>query len=352
MSWKKVNLFEHFRQNVFIDEYGSVRLNPNEPLINDQPLSYYYRFDKGLGKYRRCERFHFNNEGNSLEEIKKLFELQLARHIPGPRSQSSNYINSFYEHDGNVLSEEEVGRVEIKKISINFNLEKYSFYQSRHTSFLIELESIEDIDKYTCWIAENNERYPIKTAHTYVIFSKLKVGDEFFLDKCGKVKVLEMKEYTNKDDIVCEVIDSENNKHIVKTDSIVLHFPYEKIPCEYEVFNQSFNELKLSPFITHNNTQSDLYNVYWNKIEQASCYHVILYKLTDERNEKRVLQIADYEIDRNTCYLALDKLLGGKFVFKVKAEDRSGNIIAESRGIIKKTPQYFTEDGILLPEIR
>ena len=43
-------------------------------------------------------------------------------------------------------------------------------------------------------------------------------------------------------------------------------------------------------------------------------------------------KLAEYDVDRNTYFLALDKLVGG-FVFKVCAEDRNGNIIAKSRGI-------------------
>ena len=41
--------------------------------------------------------------------------------------------------------------------------------------------------------------------------------------------------------------------------------------------------------------------------------------------------MSDYEIERNIHFIALTNLAGDSIVFKVKAEDRSGKVIAESR---------------------
>jgi hypothetical protein len=209
--------------------------------------------------------------------------------------------------------------------------------RQENVSDTIELESPKDIKKYSCWFEEGANYSSFKM----VILPETKVDDEFYLVGVGKVKVSKICEYPNKDENVCEVIDVENKRHLVNKNSEVFYLPYDNIPDEYKVLNQSLNELKLSPYLIRHKEPNHIYNVYWNKIEEASCYHVILYKLLNIRNARRVLQIADYEIDRNTCYFALDKLADRDFVFKVKAEDRNGNIIAESRGMTSGSPKFF-----------
>ena len=174
-----------------------------------------------------------------------------------------------------------------------------------------------------------------------IILPELKVDDELYLVGVGKVKVSNLVEYPNKDDVVCEAIDVEGKKQNIKMESEVFYLPYNKAVDEYEDVNKSLNELKLSPYVIRSHEQNHIYNIYWNKIEEASCYHVILYKYIELRNRRRILKIADYEVDRNTSFLSLDKLVGANFIFKVKAEDRSGNIIAESRGAINGSPCDF-----------
>jgi len=335
MSWKKVNLFDCLGREVFMDEYGLCRLDFNGILINDLSTSDLFKYNESNKRY---ERYRFGQSGDYSKELESLFNLDLAKR----KKMNQPYYGYGYGND--ILSPDQATKIKINKITIQISTHYYASFgnngsgiRQENASDTIELESAKDIKKYMCWFKEGANYSSFKM----VILPETKVDDEFYLVGVGKVKVSKICEYPNKDENVCEVIDVENKRHLVNKNSEVFYLPYDNIPDEYKVLNQSLNELKLSPYLIRHNEPNHIYNVYWNKIEEASCYHVILYKLLNIRNARRVLQIADYEIDRNTCYFALDKLADRDFVFKVKAEDRNGNIIAESRGMTSGSPKFF-----------
>lgn len=335
MSWKRVNLLDCLGREVFMDEYGFCRLDFNGILINGLSTSDLFKYNESNKRY---ERYRFGQSGDYSKELESLFNLDLAKR----KKMNQPYYGYGYRND--ILSPDQATKVKIDKVTISLNTHYYASFgnnggamRQENVSDTIELESPKDIKKYSCWF----EKGANDSSFKMVILPETKVDDEFYLVGVGKVKVSKICEYPNKDENVCEVIDVENKRHLVNKNSEVFYLPYDNIPDEYKVLNQSLNELKLSPYLIRHKEPNHIYNVYWNKIEEASCYHVILYKLLNIRNARRVLQIADYEIDRNTCYFALDKLADRDFVFKVKAEDRNGNIIAESRGMTSGSPKFF-----------
>lgn len=335
MSWEKVSLFDCSGREVFMDEYGFCRVNFNGILINGNSTSDLFEYNVTNKRY---ERYRFGQSGDYSKELESLFNLDLAKR----KKTNQPYYNYIYGDD--ILSLDQATEVKANKITICLSVYYYATFgnngggtREEYVSDKIELESPKDIKKCSCWFEEGADYSSFKM----VVLSETKVEDEFYLVGVGKVKVSKMMKYPNKDEAVCEVVDIKGKKHCVKMSSEVFYLPYNKTFDEYEILNQSIEELKLSPYVIRNNEPNHIYNVYWNKIEDACCYHVVLYKFVEVRNAKRILQIADYEIDRNTCYLALDKLAGKDFVFKVKAEDRNGNIIAESRGVASGRPQFF-----------
>lgn len=44
--------------------------------------------------------------------------------------------------------------------------------------------------------------------------------------------------------------------------------------------------------------------------------------------------MAEYRVERNRCFLAIPDLIDNGFIIQVAAENREGNIIAKSRGIL------------------
>lgn len=332
MSWEKVNLFEYLGRHVFRDEYGFCRSELNGVFINDINILELYAYND---ESKRYERIRFGNKGNYAQSLADLFALDIAQ-------RSLRYYKYGYRNE--YLTSDQAVSVEPKTIKVNLRIHYYVAFRyngcsgEQHADDVIELSSAKDVSKYFCWFEEGASTSSFKMA----ILPELKVDDELYLVGVGKVKVSNLVEYPNKDDVVCEVIDVEGKKQKIKMESEVFYLPYNKAVDEYEDVNKSLNELKLSPYVIRSREQNHIYNIYWNKIEEASCYHVILYKYIEKlRNRRRILKIADYEVDRNTSFLSLDKLVGANFIFKVKAEDRSGNIIAESRGAIEGSPCDF-----------
>lgn len=332
MSWEKVNLFEYLGRHVFRDEYGFCRSELNGVFINDINILELYAYND---ESKRYERIRFGNKGNYAQSLADLFALDIAQ-------RSLRYYKYGYRNE--YLTSDQAVSVEPKTIKVNLCIHYYVAFRyngcsgEQHADDVIELSSAKDVSKYFCWFEEGASTSSFKMA----ILPELKVDDELYLVGVGKVKVSNLVEYPNKDDVVCEAIDVEGKKQKIKMESEVFYLPYNKAVDEYEDVNKSLNELKLSPYVIRSREQNHIYNIYWNKIEEASCYHVILYKYIEKlRNRRRILKIADYEVDRNTSFLSLDKLVGANFIFKVKAEDRSGNIIAESRGAIEGSPCDF-----------
>lgn len=323
MSWKKVSLFDCLGREVFMDEYGICRLDFNGILINDISTSDLFKYNK---ENKRYERYRFGQSGDYLKELENLFDLDLAKR----KKTNQPYYNYGY---GNViLSSDQATKVKVNKVTISLNTHYYSSFGSNgggirqeNVSDTIELESPKDIKKYSCWFEEGANYSSLKT----VVLSETKVGDEFYLVGLGKVKVSEMMKYPNEDEAVCEVVDSEGKKHCVKINSEVFYLPYSKIDDEFALLNSSLNELALSPYVV--SSSDGIVNIHWQEIEEAARYVVLSYRILNRPGRKRVYHMRDYEVERNDHFIAIPNLIGDGIVFKVKAENRTGEIIAESR---------------------
>lgn len=333
MIWKKANLFEKIGHEVFLDKYGFCRLERKDVFVNDINTSELYVLTERENQYVRLK---FDSP-NIFENIKQIFSSKIAK-----KKQNDQPYYSYISHDYNITLDQAIP-VKVKKIMIELKTYYYATFglnccgqRQERARDKIEIESVDDLKKYECWYLEGSNT----SSFVMVILPEIKVGDEFYLVGIGKVKVSKIFDYPNKGNDICEVVDIEDKKHNVNLDSEVFYLPYKKFPDEYEPLNKSIEELRLCPYVARSK-EMDVCNVYWNKIEDAVCYHVLVYKYLNVRNRRRVLFVADYEIDRNTYYFALDKLVGGEFIFKVTAEDRNGNIIAESRGMTSGSPRFF-----------
>jgi len=334
MSWRKVSVFECIGHYVFMDQYGFCRFEIKNITINGINLFELFAYKDESKTY---ERIGFYPSGNCAKFLADLFSIDIAQRkktYAEDYGYLSDYLNSY-----------QIESVKPKSIKVELSVHYRVAFNynggNQETSIheIIELKSKEDIIKHCCWFEENADTSSFKMA----ILPETKVDDELYLVGVGKVKVCSLIKYPNKEDKVCEATDCSGKRQIIKMSSEVFYLPYGKIIDEYADLNHSIDELKLSPFVSRHNNQSPLYNIYWSKIEEARSYHVVLYKLNVFKNRRHVLQIADYEVDRNTCFLSLDNLAGDGFVFKVKAEDRNGNIIAESRGAISGLARNFEE---------
>ena len=99
------------------------------------------------------------------------------------------------------------------------------------------------------------------------------------------------------------------------------------------VYGEAIDPLLLKTYVERSNTT---FNVYWKTIDKASEYHVEIYKYITGIWYK----LSDINVDRNMGYIAINDLVGNGYIFRVVAEDRNGNTIARSEGMIinyKKT---------------
>ena len=334
MSWKKVNLFEYLGHHVFMDEYGFCRSEMIGIFINDINLSDLFAYKE---ESKRYERIRFGRTGDFVKDITDLFSMDIVRR----KKTNQPYYN--YDYGNDYLSSDQVASVKPKTIKINLRTRYYINYgynsgsQEQYANDVIELNSAKDVTKYFCWYLKGADISSFKGA----ILPEVKVNDELYLVGTGKVTVSKLIDYPNDEETVCEVLDMEGKIHNIKMNSEVFYLPYDNSVNEYAILNKSLNELKLSPYVLCNKDQNHIYNIYWNRINDACYYHVILYKYLNLKNRRHILRLADYEIDRNTFFLSLDKLAGGDFIFKVTAEDRNGKIIAESRGLTDGAPRDF-----------
>ena len=72
------------------------------------------------------------------------------------------------------------------------------------------------------------------------------------------------------------------------------------------------------------------FNIYWQMLEDVAEYRVEVYKHISGIWYK----LTEINADRQNGYVAITDLVGDGYVFRVVAEDRSGNILSRSAGMI------------------
>ena len=124
----------------------------------------------------------------------------------------------------------------------------------------------------------------------------------------------------------------------------IWQLPYKEYPeraNELTQFNDEICERELNPLWEFGSyhTSHTVYslssgNLYWQKMEEAASYTVSLYKYYPNKDvEKKLYLLEEFEVDRNKHWLTINNLFGNNYIIRIKAEDRSGGILAVSRGI-------------------
>ena len=97
----------------------------------------------------------------------------------------------------------------------------------------------------------------------------------------------------------------------------------------FQQFNTALDEVKLKPFVLRRGT---IINVHWKPISEAAEYIVTLYKSLF--GASALYFMTEYRVERNRCFLTIPDLIDNGFIIQVAAENREGNVIAKSRGIL------------------
>lgn len=330
MKWVKSKLFENIGKKIFLDEYGYCSINLQNVTIDDKSLDQIYVYSK---QNRRFERMVFDS--NALaESLRLIFNSDLAT-----RKQPANGYYYGYGGSQSFTSAEAVD-YKMKFIKVHLAINYWTSISGGNTQTEYEdivLSSEGDIKKYICWRQEDGKTNRIFQP---VDLSVIKDNDELYLVGTGKVKIKEVYQFPNSKNHIFKAEDTENNSLEITLDSELYYLPYDHRKDLLDEIDEANNELLLSPRLSNIKEMPGVYNIYWKPVLEASRYIVTVYKLIDTLRGV-YYKLAEYDVDRNTYFLALDKLVGSGFVFKVCAEDRNGNIIAKSRGIKSSVPTYL-----------
>ena len=79
------------------------------------------------------------------------------------------------------------------------------------------------------------------------------------------------------------------------------------------------------------------------KIDNASNYIVEIYKLILNKDKSTTIyHLSTVEVSREKRYYSTRELINENIVYVIKAENKSGKIIAQSRGILYEKPQDWS----------
>lgn len=182
-------------------------------------------------------------------------------------------------------------------------------------------------------------------AYVMPVLMDLQEGQKYYYIGEGVCEVVEVYDYPKQQsNIICKVaFANSSEKNIIIGDKRFVYIPLN-YKSELLQFNTTINELALQP-ILQMSQEHNLINVMWQPIEDAARYIVKLYRYVNADNRRKVYFLKEYELDRNEHFLSINDIIVNGHIIVVVAENRSGKIVAQSRGIDVATssgePKWF-----------
>ena len=335
MKETKVDLFNSFNQLIFDIDEGYITQNLNSVILSSDNNHNY-----NAKQVYRLQGSSYVLIDNLIDFMKK-FDWKEKFYI-----RNNNY--GYYGY-GSSRQQQQYEEFAVSSISINLSCNVSLSFSNRGNHIVrkdksIKINSPKDLEKIY------EKKYSIITDEKKInyyspSFYEIKVGDNYWVDGVGKVTITQKYEFPNKDNKLFQIIRPDGSLRDGTSSDVtsLMFLPFDSIPkSKTSIFNDCLNEIQLMPFLVFN---EKTYNLYWKKIEDASSYVVSIYRKMTNFGSIEYYHIADYEIDRNNAYFSIDGLIGrnADFIFKLYAENRHGERIAESRGIVNGQPQFFEE---------
>lgn len=331
-EFKKVSIFETIGRKVYSDQYGLVNNNGISISIFDNITNQWYNdasvFIKTNGKYETLR------DKYQTFDITKIFSKKLYIFNSSYRN---NYYYGYRNHVSVPQNDEQAKDIKFSTIKISFGNLSVQVNKIDKQAFNIEV-----------WVAENDnwEMYRVK-------YHQLRKGDLVYYEDLKCTCIVDQILEPNPQGELCVIKSLKDDAtHAIKSDNRNLYWvPYIEHKGELAIFNEMKNEPALSPFVLEERISSQFgntptRNIFWQPVNEASQYIVSVYKYYHDSNDcnNRLYHMANYTVDRNTYFLIIKDLVDEKFIFTVAAENRSGEIIAKSRGIIDEgKPQFWKE---------
>lgn len=292
---------------------------------NDYPIDNGFLWiNPEIGRYRKIVESDFTNLGEFLK-----------LNFFSPKITQSTYGGCSYQKRNELIQRIQGGDTSLlKAIKVNRVELIAKTDDSEEIIFNYPYEHLENKDYYYASSSIiNNLKSP-----RYV---DICVGDKYYYNLKGTCEVIEKYELPNLEQKICKVRLPDGKETDEKQVNLNLKIlPYASYENEYAIFNRSFNEQQLQAVVQ---IENGTINVLWQTIQDAALYIVDLYRIIDKPYMGKVYHIASFSVERTKKYFSQSGLLGGDYIVKVSAENRSGEIIAQTRGIANGFPQYFTE---------
>lgn len=331
MDIRQTPLTESIGKYIYDEKYGVAILNLIEVIFIDNKDQ---RLNRSQVHIWQDQRFISVNQFDLRDFLVNEKWDELKFYIRDPQKQRNNYYGYRY---GLVKGEEKA--IKIKSLLLQFNLDYYLDFQNRRTQKASEELSVstkKELSDLKVWCFESFRSEDLKRP----LIGDIKERSVFYLLGKGTVMVKKKYDYPSRDKLICTVSDVSGEDYDIKYPCENLFYvPHGKWIDPFKVLDETFKEIALSPYVIR---EGKTFNVYWKPIEDAAGYIVSLYKIIVFDGRKDLYHLKDYAVDRNDKYLVVDGLIGETFIFKVSAENRTGEIIAKSRGIRNGLPDYFT----------
>ena len=245
------------------------------------------------------------------------------------KTQQQNYYGSI----PNSIQEANAEKIDEVKYSVTISYSVVCLDSSGNATTTSKSQSLIIIDKselqdIMVWATKDEVK-----SYIMPVLMDLQDGQKYYYIEQGICEVVEVYDYPIKhSNIICKVVFANGTeKDIAIGDKCFVYIPLD-YKSELLQFNESKNELKLQPILQVNQGYS-LINVMWQPIEDAARYVVKLYRYVNTENRRKVYFLKDYEVDRNEHFLSINDLIVNGHIIVVIAESRSGEIVAQSRGI-------------------
>jgi uncharacterized protein (UPF0248 family) len=271
--------------------------------------------------------------------IETLFDLKFYRYKP---ETQQNYYYGRTLNPIRLDSAEEISNIKYNVVvnyeTVYVDINGNSSTQSKKKTFIISKK--EELQDIMVWATKDKVK-----SYVMPVLMDLQEGKKYFYIGSGVCKVVKVYDYPNKQsNNVCRIVFANG----VEQDVLIGDKRFVYIPLEYKSellqFNKTLNELALQP-VMQRNQEHNLINVMWQPIEDAARYVVKLYRYVNTENRRKVYFLKDYEVDRNEHFLSINDLIVNGHIIVVVAENRSGEVVAQSRGIdvatSKGEPKWF-----------
>lgn len=254
--------------------------------------------------------------------------------------QQQNY---YHRSTPNPIQEAEAEKIEEVKYSVTISYRVVCLDSSGNATTTSKSQSLIIIDKselqdIMVWATKDKVE-----SYVMPVLMDLQEGQKYFYIGSGVCEIVKVYDYPdNQFNNICRIIFANG----VEQDVLIGDKRFVYIPLEYKSellqFNKTLNELALQP-VMQRNQEHNLINVMWQPIENAARYVVKLYRYVNAENRRKVYFLKDYEVDRNVHFLSINDLIVNGHIIVVIAESRSGEIVAQSRGIdvARGEPKWF-----------